>query len=130
MTPSIVRIYFHPATAEIRTPSCIWPLFLSYFQWIHIFGDYGLSDKSIGSEASELYLSCWTDEQSDSVTGQQLVLIKPEAFCTSRPPLPLPKYPPENLKRLGVIQLLKELEDFIILSRKPSIQISRSDNTI
>ena len=36
---------------------------------------------------SELYLSSWTDEQSERLTGQQSVLIKADAFCT-RSPLP------------------------------------------
>ena len=35
---------------------------------------------------SELYLSPFADQGSDSLTGQQSVLIKAEPFC-SRPPL-------------------------------------------
>ena len=44
--------------------------------------------------ASEIYLSCWTDEQSDrSLTGQQSVLIKADASCTRSPLCPSQTYP-------------------------------------
>ena len=93
-------------------------------------------------KSSELYLSCWTDDQSGSPTGQQSVLIKAKAFCT-RSPLPRIKIPKEHPYKENLVYSYfgsqwekvgcysgERGRIFIILSSRPSIQISRSDNTI
>ena len=68
--------------------------------------------------------SVWQCDRSTVGSNQSWTFLHQQATLAPRQNIL------QNLKRLGVIQLLKELEDFIILSRKPSIQISRSDNTI